>query len=232
MSSLVSKIEKEAKSIRDKILKKQKPSMRFPLRSLSNVRFDQKAGYFEMGRKTKERTLAVASVKTFAQSLKMAALSKQLIETDDIATKREAYYVAKGWAEEMRFGEQDESDSVLDDIEALFRVNREQLGFVPEEKGGEVAGNLVVIDQDSDTGEQLEIDCTKFGSGAYSIPISVEHLDFSLKGQVRTRHRDGGDVPTPGEAQLLAYGGVYSRLDGRSPNAGRRGGSSGVCQTS
>ena len=181
MSSLVSKIEKEAKSIRDKILKKQKPSMRFPLRSLSNVRFDQKAGYFEMGRKTKERTLAVASVKTFAQSLKMAALSKQLIETDDIATKREAYYVAKGWAEEMRFGEQDESDSVLDDIEALFRVNREQLGFVPEEKGGEVAGNLVVIDQDSDTGEQLEIDCTKFGSGAYSIPISVEHLDFRSK---------------------------------------------------
>ena len=181
MSSLVSKIEKEAKSIRDKILKNQKPSMRFPLRSLSNVRFDQKSGYFEMGRKTKERTLAVASVKTFAQSLKMAALSKQLIETDDIATKREAYYVAKGWAEEMRFGEQDESDSVLDDIEALFRVNREQLGFVPEEKGGEVAGNLIVIDQDGDTGEQLEIDCTKFGSGAYSIPISVEHLEFRSK---------------------------------------------------
>jgi DNA topoisomerase VI subunit A len=32
-----------------------------------------------------------------SQSLKMIALSKNLIETDDIATKREAYYVAKGW---------------------------------------------------------------------------------------------------------------------------------------
>ena len=178
MNDLVKKIEKEAKSIRDKILKNQKPSMRFPLRSLSNVRFDGKSGYFEMGRKTKERTLAVASVKTFAQSLKMVALSKQLIESNDIATKREAYYVAKGWEPEMRFNEQDESDTVLDDIEALFRVNREQLGFVPEEKGGEVAGNLVVVDQDSESGEDLEIDCTKFGSGAYSIPISVEHLRF------------------------------------------------------
>lgn len=49
---------------------------------------------------------------------------------------------------------------------------------MPEEKGGEVAGNLTVIDQDSDTGEELEIDCTKFESGAYSIPISVEHLGF------------------------------------------------------
>ena len=175
---LLKQIEKEARAIRDKILKKQKPSMRFPLRNLSNVKFDPKSGFFEMGRKTKERTLAVSTVKTFAQSLKMIVLSKKLIETDDIATKREAYYVAKGWSDEIRFAEQTESDTVLDDVEALFRVNREQLGFVPEEKGGEVAGRLTVYDQDRDSGEELAIDCTRFGSGAYSIPISVEHLRF------------------------------------------------------
>ena len=127
---LVKKIEREARAIRDKILKKQKPSMKFPLRSLSNVRYDPRTGYFELGRKTKERTLAVASVKTFAQSLKMAALSKQLIETDDIATKREAYYVAKGWEPEIRFGEQDESDTVLDDIGE--RLRRWWTAGVPE----------------------------------------------------------------------------------------------------
>ena len=176
--ALLTQIAKEAKGIRDKILKKQKPSMKFPLRNLSNVKFDPKAGYFQIGSKTKERTLAVSTVKTFAQSLKMITLSKKLIETDDIATKREAYYVAKGWAQEMRFAEQTESDAVLDDVEAFFSVNREQLGFVPEEKGGEVAGNLVVFDEDRDSGEELAIDCTKFGSGAYSIPISVEHLRF------------------------------------------------------
>jgi DNA topoisomerase-6 subunit A len=66
----------------------------------------------------------------------------------------------------------------MDDVEALFEVNREQLGFIPEEKGGEVAGRLFIIDKDSDTGKLLRIDCTKFGSGAYSIPISVEHLRF------------------------------------------------------
>ena len=221
--NLVKMIEKEAKSIRDKVLKKQKPSMRFPLRSLSNVRFDQKSGYFEMGRKTKERTLAVSSVKTFAQSLKMAALSKQLIETDDIATKREAYYVAKGWAEEMRFGEQDESDTVLDDIEALFRVNREQLGFVPEEKGGEVAGNLVVIDQDGQTGDDLEIDCTKFGSGAYSIPISVEHLQFRSKAKFVLAIETAGmfqrlvkhDYWRTADCILVSMGGVPTRATRR-----------------
>ena len=37
----------------------------------------------------------------------------------------------------------------MDDIEAMLEVNREQLGFIPEEKGGEIAGKLVVIDKDS-----------------------------------------------------------------------------------
>ena len=143
--ALLTQIAKEAKGIRDKILKKQKPSMKFPLRNLSNVKFDPKAGYFQIGSKTKERTLAVSTVKTFAQSLKMITLSKKLIETDDIATKREAYYVAKGWAQEVRFAEQTESDAVLDDVEAFFSVNREQLGFVPEEKGGEVKFTLVSV---------------------------------------------------------------------------------------
>jgi DNA topoisomerase-6 subunit A len=105
------------------------------------------------------------------------SLSKELIEKDDVATKREAYYVSKNW-DDARFEEQPESDTVIDDVEAMFEVNREQLGFIPEEKGGDVAGKLVVIDKDQDTGKQLKIDCTKFGSGAYSIPISTEHLKF------------------------------------------------------
>ena len=67
---------------------------------------------------------------------------------------------------------------MIEDVEALFSVNREQLGFIPEEKGGDVAGQLIVIDHDRETGEELRIDCTRFGSGAYSIPISVEQLEF------------------------------------------------------
>ncbi len=171
------RIRSESAVIKDKILLGQKPMMKFPLRSLANVDYNAKTGYFKLKGKQKERTLTVNTVKTFAQTLKMMALSKELIETDDIATKREAYYVSKNWAE-ARFKEQPESDTVMEDVEAFFGVNREQLGFVPEEKGGDVAGRLVVVDQDRDTGEELRIDCTRFGSGAYSIPISVEHLKF------------------------------------------------------
>ena len=173
-------ITSEAARVRGTILKRGKPTLKLPLRALSNVRYTPKKGFFEIKGAKKERTLTVNTVKTFAQTLRMMALSKELAETDDIATKREAYYVSKNW-DAARFDEQTESDAVMDDVEALFSVNREQLGFIPEEKGGDVAGELVVIDRDTETGEELRIDCTKFGSGAYSIPISVEDLKFETK---------------------------------------------------
>lgn len=177
MSKAEAKIKQEAGSIYRTILKRRKPSLNLPIRSLDNVRYNPKVGFFEIGRRKKERTLTVNTAKTFAQSLKMMSLSLELLRGDDIATKREAYYVSKNWGD-ARFVEQPESDAVMDDIEALFEVNREQLGFIPEEKGGEVAGRLVVIDRDPDTGRKIKIDCTRFGSGAYSIPISVEDLQF------------------------------------------------------
>jgi DNA topoisomerase-6 subunit A len=176
-SETIRKIDDTADAVHQSILKKKTPRLLFPLRSLSNVKYDPKQGYFQMRGKKKERTLTVSTVKTFAQTLRMMALSKELVRQDDIATKREAYYVSKNWGE-ARFLEQPESDAVMDDVEALFEVNREQIGFIPEEKGGEISGRLVIIDRDTETGKPLRIDCTKFGSGAYSIPISVEHLKF------------------------------------------------------
>jgi DNA topoisomerase-6 subunit A len=176
-SQTIRKIDSTAESVHRSILKKQKPRLLFPLRSLSNVKYDPKEGHFQMRGRKKERTLTVSTVKTFAQTLRMMALSKELVRQDDIATKREAYYVSKNWGD-ARFLEQPESDAVMDDVEALFEVNREQIGFVPEEKGGEVSGRLVIVDRDTETGRPLRIDCTRFGSGAYSIPISVEHLKF------------------------------------------------------
>jgi DNA topoisomerase-6 subunit A len=159
------------------------PSLSMPVRSLANVKYDRKAGYFVIGKGKKKRTLAVGTVKTFAQSLRLMSLSKQLVETNDFATKRDAYYQSKNW-DKAAFDEQTESDTVMDDIEAMFSVegvSREQLRFIPDEHGGAVAGELVVFDPDLETGEIERIDCTRFGSGAYSIPSQVEHLTFETK---------------------------------------------------
>ncbi|MGM5481040.1 MAG: DNA topoisomerase IV subunit A [Nanobdellota archaeon] len=174
------KIKEIATEIYDSIRTGQPPRLETPVRSLSNVQFDKSQGFFSIKDRVKKRTLTASTVKSFAQTLRMMALSNQLLDEEDTATKREAYYVSKNWGD-ARFGEQTESDSVMDDIEAMLRVNREQMGFVPGEHGGAVAGALVVVDEDAETKEKIKIDCTQFGSGAYSIPSSVEHLGFETK---------------------------------------------------
>lgn len=176
MTDVIKGIKSIASEVYAKIMKKKAPSLEMPIRSLQNVSYDSKQGYFELKGKTLTRTLAASTIKTFAQTLLMMKESKNIIETDDIATKREIYYVSKNWGDAM-FREQPESDTVMDDIEAMIGVNREQLGFIPEEKGGDVAGKLIVIDKNEE-GKEIKIDCTKFGSGAYSIPSSVEELKF------------------------------------------------------
>jgi DNA topoisomerase-6 subunit A len=166
-----------AEEIHGDIKKDKKPHMSFPVRSLSNVRYDARGGTFKIGQRKSRRDFSYATVKTFAQSLRMLALSKAVVETDDIINKREAYYRSKSWGD-AAFKEQPESDTVMDDLEALLGYNREQIGFIPDEHGGSVAGRLTVIDQDPATGDDVEIDCTRFGTGAYSVPPQVEQLKF------------------------------------------------------
>jgi DNA topoisomerase-6 subunit A len=195
---VVEKIVGSAQDMRGRIVAGRKPSMKFPLRNLSNVRYTPKKGYFEMLGRKKERTLSVSTVKTFAQTMRMIALSKQMIETDERATKRDAYYQTKNW-EEARCDDQVESDMILDDIEALFGVNKEQLCFTPDEHGGLVAGELIVVDRASaGSARTLEIDCTKFGSGSYGIPPEVEHLGFKTKA---------------GFILAIETGGIFDRLN-------------------
>jgi DNA topoisomerase-6 subunit A len=187
-------IRATADEVNTRILKQGKPDLKFPVRALSNVVYSENKGYFEIGRQKKVRTLTVNTVKAFAQTLRMMSLSKQLVETHDFATKRDAYYQSKNWAAAM-FQDQTESDTVMDDIEALFSVsaiNREQLRFIPDEHGGAVAGELIVYDPDLETGEIERIDCTRFGSGAYSIPSLVEHLSFETEAKFILAIETGG----------------------------------------
>ncbi|MBP7274687.1 MAG: DNA topoisomerase IV subunit A [Kiritimatiellae bacterium] len=173
------KIVTVAETIRNDIVRKhRKPSMKFPVRSLKNVKFDAARGHFEILHRVATRTLSYNTVKTFAQSMRLLATTKNdLLDRDDIAGKREVYYNSKSWGE-CRFDEQPESDSLLDDMEAMLGINREQLGYIPEERGGEVCGPLIVVDRDPATGKDIPINCLKLGTGAWSIPSRVEHLRF------------------------------------------------------
>ncbi len=218
-------IEKSASGVYEAILGGEKPELKTPVRSLTNVKYTVKTGYFELGRQKKVRTLSVNTVKTFAQTLRLMSLSKEMVIEDTFATKRDAYYQSKNW-DEARFDAQPESDAVMDDIEAMFSmegVTREELRFYPEEHGGAVAGELVVTDRDPVSGGVIRIDCTKFGTGAYAIPHSVEHLKFETKAKFILAIETGGmfqrlqyhAYPTKANCLIVSMGGVPTRATRR-----------------
>lgn len=171
-----------AQRVYDDIIRKRKrPALKFPVRSLSNVAYDPRIGFLEIQGRRVTRTLSYNTVKTFAQSMRLLATTKNdLLDRNDIAGKREVYYNSKSWGE-CRFDDQAESDALLDDIEAMLGVNREQLGYIPEERGGEVCGPLIVVDRDPVSGKKIEIDCSALGTGAWSVPSRVEHLQFRTR---------------------------------------------------
>ena len=224
----------QAQDIHGEIKGGRRPSLRVPIRSLSNVTFSLRKGFFTIGKKVSKRTLSYQTIKPFAQTVRMMAFAKHLIETDDFASKREVYYNSKGSTKRSSedgaagwgpaaFKEQPESDAIMDDMEAMVGVNREQLGFIPAEQYGSVAGKLTVIEIDPATGRRIEIDCTAFGRGSYSIPSRVEGIQFRTKAKfvlaVETaalfERLNGHAYWRDGKCIVIAMGGVPSRANRR-----------------
>ena len=187
-------IDEVAGSVRASIEGGKLPALEVPVRGLANVVYDKAKGYFALGNERKLRSLTVSTARSFAQTLRLMAVSRGMVEHDDFATKREAYYISKNWGD-CRFNAQAESDAIMDDIEALASLHglaREQLRFYPESHGGAVAGRLTVIDRNPATGEPIEVNCDNLGSGAYSIPRSVEHLNFRSEARFVLAIETGG----------------------------------------
>jgi len=183
-----------ASRVHETIARGELPTIDILVRSLSNVSYDPDKGYLELGEIHKSRTLTVNTIRSFAQTLRLLATSGDMVRNNDFATKREAYYVSKNWGD-CRFDDQPESDAIMDDIEALASLqglSREQLRFYADSHGGSVAGELVVIDPHPETGAEIEIDCRNLGTGAYSIPRSVEHLGFRTNAEFVLAIETGG----------------------------------------
>ncbi|MEE8314358.1 MAG: hypothetical protein V3R91_08555, partial [Myxococcota bacterium] len=81
----IDRITGTAKRVHSSIMKGIKPDLSLPVRALSNVSYSASRGYLQIGRQKKVRTLSVNTVKSFAQTLRMMGLSKELVRNNDFA---------------------------------------------------------------------------------------------------------------------------------------------------
>lgn len=175
---MAKKLEDLGKKIVDDINKKKNPDIELPVRSLSNIYFDEKSGLVKLGNKVSHRTyLNTAHTRKFMQTLLVAAECKKIKDQGVTTSIRDLYYAIKHTlpgTNENTVDEQSESDDVIEDLEAALNMLREKLNLKADRKGY-VAGPINIIDSGDD------INVAKMGSSGWAIPSNVEEEVIKFK---------------------------------------------------
>lgn len=164
------------------VLEQKEPVMEIPARTLSNTIWDEKAKMLKLGpEKIHRRFLDVKEARRFMQTVLMLRLIVEAIREDVYPTIRDLYYNGKHTIvfkdplgrthRENTWDEQSESNSVIEDIEVATNVLREEMGVSADVKG-KVVGPIIVRSQG------YELDASKFGETALSLPVNVDALEI------------------------------------------------------
>src|SRR6187402_3537127 len=170
-----SAVEKKLIGVADVVIsaaqKRRDPTLAIPVRSLSNVSFNERKGHLEMGRRKQARSFFnVGMAKKFMQTVLVADALCELQRANLTTSLREIYYRTKHTiknSHENTFDGQNESDPLIEDLEVTLAALREEL-HVRAENAGSVVGPLVLVDD----GDQ--VNCARLGKGGYSVPSIVE----------------------------------------------------------
>lgn len=160
-----------ASRVEEYAAKNKAPFMEIRSRSLSNVRFNAKQKIIELlNAKTQRELFNLSQAKSFMQTLLVGSGFKKLIEQGKTASIRQIFYLCKHTIKgtsENTFDEQSECDPIIEDVEVMLNSLREELHVFASNRGTMV-GNITI----NDSGDV--IDCSRMGSGGYSIPSIVE----------------------------------------------------------
>ncbi|QRV14691.1 DNA topoisomerase IV subunit A [Haloterrigena salifodinae] len=155
------------------------PHMSVPTRTKNNIEYDEESDVWVYG--DRESTRSANSVSGARKLLKATYTIDFLVEQleqDRSSTLRELYYLSESWDnDEAQFTSQDESNSMVEDLEIVSGVTREDFHMRPEESGAKVMGPLYIREQtkrgDRDIHCQLDV-----GQGGYQIPNNPDMIEF------------------------------------------------------
>jgi DNA topoisomerase-6 subunit A len=165
------KIEKLADAVLRNVKGGKNPFVEIPIRSLANVKFNEKKRLIELGKQRQKRYFFnVAMAKKFMQTFLVSDACKELVDSGKTTSIRDLYYITKhtiGDTKQNTFEEQDESDPIIEDLEVSLDALREELHLFASRKGSMV-GPITI----RDTGDT--IDLRRMGSGGWAVPSIVE----------------------------------------------------------
>jgi DNA topoisomerase-6 subunit A len=118
------------------------PTISMPSRSTENISYDPSIRQYVLGDKTVSRSARnIRHVKPFTQLAWAAMFSNELTSQRKTSTLRDVYYSAQAY--EMTFTDQQESNNIITDLEALTGFSREDFNIFPEERSA-IFGDLTI----------------------------------------------------------------------------------------
>lgn len=169
-----------ADDIYNQMDKGQIPKMQIPLRSKKNIRFAPRKGVWEYGNMKGVRSAKkLNGAYMLLRTMYMLEFIQEMIRDQKSSTLREMYYISEGWGN-AKFGSQDESNNLAEDLEIVTTCMREDFKLRPEEDGARIIGNLT-IEETNRKGEKMKINCRDdVGDSGYGIPYNVEEDKIKL----------------------------------------------------
>ena len=155
------------------------PRMTLPTRTKSNIEYDPDSGVWVYGDRTSTRSAnSVRGARKLLKAIYTIEFLADQLEQGRSSTLRELYYLSESWDnEEAHFSDQDESNQLIEDLEIVSEVTREDFHMRPEESGATLMGPLKLREQ-TRRGER-EIHCQKdVGEGGYQIPNNPDTIEF------------------------------------------------------
>ncbi|WP_136715464.1 DNA topoisomerase IV subunit A [Halorientalis salina] len=155
------------------------PTMSIPTRTKSNIVFDDEKGVWVYGDRNSTRSAkTVSGAQKLLKAIYTIDFLAQQLEENRSSTLRELYYLSESFEQqEAQFNSQDESNQLIEDLEIVSDVRREEFHMRPEESGATVMGPLKIREQ-TRRGER-EIHCQEdVGEGGYQIPNDPDTIEF------------------------------------------------------
>src|SRR5262245_5334896 len=147
------------------------PYVEIPSRTLANVHYSPRKRIVEMGdSKNRRQLFDLSQAKAYMRTMLVASGCNKLIDQGKSTSLRGLFYMLKHTIEcvkENTFDEQDECDTIIEDVEVLLDSIREELHLYAENRGAMV-GAITFTDKGD------EINCARMGSGGYAIPSICE----------------------------------------------------------
>jgi DNA topoisomerase VI subunit A len=155
------------------------PEMTLPTRTKSNIEYDESSQVWVYGDRTSTRSAnSVRGARKLLKAIYTIDFLADQLGEDRSSTLRELYYLSESWDnEEAQFSDQDESNQLIEDLEIVSSVTREDFHMRPEESGATLMGPLELREQ-TRRGERV-IHCQEdVGEGGYQIPNNPDTIEF------------------------------------------------------